>query len=285
MTNDTMQKHKDVLLELFEEFDRVCKKHDIPYILFCGTALGAIRHKGFIPWDDDIDVSMLRHDYERFLEVAPKELKEQYYLQAEYSKHWPAHISKLRKNNTTCLEKFHPKDKKMHQGIYIDIFPCDNASDKEWICKLQYYASRVVIAKTLFARGYETDSFIKKAFMLFCSLLPLKPFRNFAMRKKEGKSNRVHTFLACTSRYKTGIYKRSWFQDTMETDFEHLKATVSSHYDELLTTLYGDYMKIPKEEDRKCKVHAILIDTERDFSEYENYRDGMTFDGYTRNIH
>jgi len=116
-------KQQAVLVELLEEIDRICKKHNIPYVVFCGTALGAVRHKGIIPWDDDLDVSMLRKDYEKFLEVAPAELKEQYFLQAEGAKHWPMNFSKLRKNNTTYLEKYHPKDNETHQGIYVDIFP------------------------------------------------------------------------------------------------------------------------------------------------------------------
>ena len=280
-----LNKHQAILFELLQEFDRVCRKHNIPYIVFCGSALGAVRHKGFIPWDDDLDVSMLRSDYERFLEVASTELKEQYYLQAEFSEHWPMNFSKLRKNNTTCLEKYHPKDYECHQGIYIDLFPCDNAADKGWIRKLQFYASRVVVAKALSRRGYETDSMLKKVFMAFCHLLPLKPFHRFAMGVNKSGSEYVHTFLACTSKIEKGVYRRSWFTETIEMDFESMKVPVSAHYDELLTTMYGDYMTIPKEEDRKCKVHAILVDTERNFSEYENYRDGMTFDVYTRNIH
>lgn len=280
-----MNKHQEVLLELLKEFDRVCKKNDISYVVFCGTALGAVRHKGFIPWDDDLDVSMLRSDYEKFLEVAPKELKSQYYLQAEFSEAWPRSFSKLRKNNTTCLEKFHPKNKNMHQGIYIDIFPCDNASNKEWLRKVQFYASRIVLAQTLFKRGYETNSKLKKVFMTCCALLPLKPFHRFSMGKHSENSQYVQTFLSCTSIYKKGVYKRSWFTDTVEMDFEDMKVPISKHYDELLTTMYGDYMKIPSEEERKIKEHAFLVDTERDYSEYKNYRDNMIFDTYTRNIH
>lgn len=283
--SSNLNQHQTVLFEIWQEFDRVCRKHEIPYVLFCGSALGAVRHNGFIPWDDDLDVSMLRPDYERFLKVAPDELKDAYYLQAEFSDHWPMNFSKLRKNNTTCLEKYYPKDNASHQGIYIDIFPCDNASDKNWICKLQFYAARVVVAKALDRRGYVTDSKLKKMFMLFCRLLPLKPFHKFAMGKNKNNSSRVHTFLACTAKYKKGIYKREWFSERTEVDFEGMKAPVSAHYDELLTTMYGDYMTLPSEEDRKCKVHAILIDTERNYTEYEHYRDGMKFDVLSRNIH
>jgi lipopolysaccharide cholinephosphotransferase len=280
-----LKEQQAVLLELLHEFDRICKKHRIPYVMFCGSAIGAVRHNGIIPWDDDADVSMLRNDYERFLKIAPTELNEQYYLQAEGSAHWMMNFSKLRKNNTTYLEKFHPKDKQMHQGIYIDIFPCDNASDKEWIRKVQFYASRVALAKSLWKRGYETDSIKKKLFMSLCSILPEKPFKKISMMKNKSDSRYVQTFLACTSRYKKGVYERVWFTETTEIAFEDMIVPISAHYDALLTKLYGDYMQIPSEEDRKIKEHAILIDTERNYTEYEHYRDGMVWDVHTRNIH
>ena len=153
------------------------------------------------------------------------------------------------------------------------------------MCKLQFYASRVTLAKALYKRGYETDSKVKKIFMKFCDLLPNEPFHKFAMQKNKNDSEYVHTFLACTSRYKKGIYKRIWFTKTIEMQFENIKVPVSAYYNDLLTTMYGDYMRIPSEEEREIKVHAVLIDTERNYTEYEHYRDDMTFDVYTRNIH
>ena len=110
----TLKEHQAILLELLIEFDRVCQKHNIKYILFAGSALGAVRHQGFIPWDDDLDVALLREDYERLMKLDPDEWNKTYYMQCEYSDHWPIHFSKLRKNNTTCLEKYHPKDNETH---------------------------------------------------------------------------------------------------------------------------------------------------------------------------
>ena len=123
-----LQEHQAVLLELLRELDRVCTAHDIPYVLFAGTALGAARHRGFIPWDDDLDVALLRPDYERLLALDDGCWGEKYFLQREFSPHWPLHFSKLRKNGTTCLEKYRPKDERSHRGIYIDVFPLDNAA-------------------------------------------------------------------------------------------------------------------------------------------------------------
>lgn len=280
----TIEQHQAVLYELLVEFDRVCRLHGIPYILYAGTAIGAVRHDGFVPWDDDADVLMLRKDYERFLEVAEQTLYNQYFLQKEYSEHWPVASSKLRKNNTTCLEKYHPDDKLRHQGIYIDIFPCDNAFDNRFMRKLQFYASRVIIAKDLSERGYETDSTAKKIIMMMCKVFPKKLLRKIVLLKGKDNTRFVHSFFGSTRTDKKSVYLRGWITAVENHRFKDSQFLISSYYDELLTVMYGDYMKIPPEEDRKCKVHAVFVDTEHNYTEYEHYRDDMTFDVFTRSI-
>ena len=172
-----MTAHQALLLEMLKDFDAVCRKHGIRYQLFAGTALGAVRHHGFIPWDDDLDVILMRSEYDRFFAEAAVDFDaDTYYVQQENSAHWPMQFSKLRRNHTACIEKYHPKDPLIHQGVYIDIFPCDNLSDRPLMRKLQFAASKIVIAKALYARGYETNSFVKKLFMQLC----VKNWNDFA---------------------------------------------------------------------------------------------------------
>ncbi len=273
----TLEEHQSVLLELLAEFDRVCKQHNIPYTLFAGTALGAVRHGGFIPWDDDVDVAMLRSDYERFLKIAPGAIGKQYCLQAEFSEHWPMYFSKLRKNNTTCLEKYHPKDPQVHQGIYIDIFPIDNASDSALIRQVQYMCSRIVLAKALWKRGYETVSLRKKLFMVFCCLLPQKPFYRIAKLSSKRNSKMVHSFFGGTSDFHKGKFERDWFTNIQEISFKEHGVSISAEKEKLLTVLYGDYMQLPDEKTRQLKKHALLVDTQKNYTEYEHYRDDMCF--------
>lgn len=170
-----MTAHQTLLLEMLKDIDIVCKRRRISYQLFAGTALGAVRHHGFIPWDDDVDIIMSRSEYERFFKEAAKDFDETlYFAQQEHSAHWPMPYSKLRRNNTTCIEKYYPKDLKTHQGVYVDIFPCDNLSDCTLMRKIQFCVSKIIIAKSLYARGYETNSVIKKLFMQVCRMFPLK---------------------------------------------------------------------------------------------------------------
>lgn len=279
-----LKEHQDALCVLLQEFDRVCKALSIPYILFAGSMLGAVRHQGFIPWDDDLDVMMLREDYDRFLREADRVLdREKFFLQKEFSEHWPMFFSKLRLNNTTCLEKYHPRDHQTHQGVYIDIFPCDNAAKSSLGRNLQFLASKVVIAKSLDKRGYDTNSIRKKLFIYTCRLLPMAPFLKL-VKGGSVQSKLVHSFLGGASSFGKNVYPRRCFENRIDADFEGGTYPVSRDYDELLHIMYGDYMRIPTSEERICKRHAILIDLEHSYEMYENYRDGMRFDVYTRSI-
>ena len=276
--------HQQALLRLLSEFDRVCKVLNISYILYAGTLLGAVRHKGFIPWDDDLDVLMMREDYDRFLAEAPAVLDtDTFFLQKEFSEHWPLSFSKLRLNGTTCLEKYHPKDPDIHQGIYIDLFPCDHAVGSELGRKLQFAASKVVVAKTLDKRGYETHSVIKKAFMFLCRGLPQKPFLWLAKRG-DPTGDMVHSFFAAAKSYSKNLYPRSYLTRVVEGEFEGAQYPIPADYDACLRGIYGDYMQLPPPEERACKQHAILVDVHRSYEHYRDYREGMTFDVLTKSI-
>jgi len=283
-TEATLQEHQAALRTLLREFDRVCKKLNIPYFLFAGTLLGAVRHQDFIPWDDDLDVLMRREDYNRFLREAPAVLdSERFFLQGEGDAHWPMFFSKLRLNDTTCLESYYPKDPESHQGVYMDIFPCDNAYPGEFGRKLQFLCSKVVIAKGLDARGYVTSSRGKKLFMALCRLLPRKIFHRI-VRGPRKESPYVHSFLGGASKYSRSVYPSACFAGTKPLPLGQARYPAPVGAEELLGILYGDYMRIPSEEERGCKKHAILVDLTRDYRCYSGYRDGMTFETVTRSI-
>lgn len=274
-----------IQLSMLKDFDAVCQKHRISYQLFSGTALGAVRHKGFIPWDDDIDVVMLREDYERFFDSASKELdSNKYYVQREFSEHWPMFFSKLRLNGTTYIEKYHSHDARIHQGIYIDIFPCDNLSDNRLMQKLQYIASKIVIAKSLYARGYETNSTVKKCFMQFCRILPTEPFKRLCIRRNDSSSLKVHTFFGGGKKFERSIYLREWFEQSVKMRFEDSEFPVSAHYDEMLRVMYGDYMVMPTLEQRVCKRHAAIVDINKPYTFHLEEQKNMKIEKYTESI-
>lgn len=127
-TSDLENMHK-IQLNMLIEFDKICRRNNIKYILDAGTLLGAVRHKGFIPWDDDIDVRMLRDDYEKFCVVANKELPETMFFQNyKNDKGYPWMYSKIRMKGTKAV-RIGQDRLNMEEGIYMDIFPCDGVPD------------------------------------------------------------------------------------------------------------------------------------------------------------
>lgn len=277
--------HQTLLLELLKDFDAVCREHHISYQLFAGTALGAVRHHGFIPWDDDVDVILMRSEYDRLLTEAAGDFDpERYYVQRENSAHWPMQFSKLRRNHTACIEKYHPKDPLVHQGVYIDIFPCDNLSDRPLMRRLQFAASKAIIAKALYARGYETDSAAKKVFMQLCRLLPRRALETLCIRRGDDRTALLHSFLAAGKRYEKNLLPREWLTESVELPFEDGVFPVTAHYDALLTQLYGNWRVLPSPEARRCKEHAAIIDLERSYTHYLAAQQAMRIDVYTRSI-
>ena len=280
----SLREHQDACLILLKEFDRVCKLLNIRYVLFAGTLLGAVRHKGFIPWDDDLDILMFRSDYERFLLEAEKHLnRDLFFLQKEFSNHWPMFFSKLRLNRTTCLEKYYTKDLQEHNGIYIDIFPCDNAAKTAFGRKLQFASSKIIIAKSLYKRGYETDNVFKKIFMLMCRFVPNKPLLQF-VKKSSFDGEYVHTFFAAASDFDKNVISKGIFENIILCKFEDGEFYIPKKYDELLTKLYGDYMILPNETERSVKKHAIFVDTENSYENYRDFHRSLKFDNYTKSI-
>lgn len=136
---DLKQLHT-MLYQILAEIDRVCKKHDIPYFIQGGSAIGAFYNKGIVPWDDDVDVGMTRENYNRFLEVAPKELGAEYFLEwFGTESNTPFYFAKVKRNNTLFVEHIW-KDMDIHHGIFVDIFPYDRVPNNKRLEKLHRFS-------------------------------------------------------------------------------------------------------------------------------------------------
>lgn len=259
-----MNKPQTKQYELLVEFDRICKKNKINYFLDGGTFLGAVRHKGFIPWDDDLDVSMLRKDYEKFLKVVKKDLKKKYFFQDMDNDQFYGNIfGKLKIKNTKYTEKTTLKAK-AKDGIYIDIFPFDNIPDN--IKKAKKHFLKVLIFRMLFLikNKYliEANTFFKKIELVILKIFSIflsKKYLKNKLKKLVSKYNNQDTKYVCnyaTPYFNKFLFEKKWFDSYAFYEFEKAKFMSLKDYDTYLKYVYNDYMTLPPVEKRVS--HGIV---------------------------
>ncbi len=271
-------------IELFALFDDVCKKYDIPYFWAYGNLLGAARHKGFIPWDDDIDVFVKREDYERLCEVAEKEFTAPYFWQNDHTE-WGSHIafSKLRNSNSTAILDFEkPYGYTYNQGAFLDVFPLDNAPDND--TEFEKHAKKIVLFKKLtgkWSRMFEGKKlwFNRKwmyltAILLFIPRLIVRGFKipNIPCRLLEKEMQRYRNqktnFLAMTALGETKRYPKSCFEGAVMLPFEFFEVPAPSGYLELLDIDYGDWQVFKRGAAGGCMHDGMFYDTENSYIKY-----------------
>lgn len=256
-------------MECLREVDRICTKHDIPYFLSWGTALGAVRHNGFIPWDDDVDVSMMYPDYLKFLNVCKTELDtEHFFLQTpdtDYNTMVPH--AKLRMNNTTSMDEKYSHIK-MHWGLCIDIFPIRNAPDSESDRKKLVFLS--MLYRLTLRRKVITGK-NKLLVNALCTIFTEKRFRKMLLNKidsmcPETATADVFDMEGISSR--KIFYPRNLVDSTQLLSFEGENFPCPKNIHEYLTNLYGDYMTPPPETSRTGHT-GIIVDLDKNFTEYQ----------------
>lgn len=272
LTPEDFRRMQLVQLELLVDFDRVCRKHSIDYVISSGTMLGAVRHKGYIPWDDDADIMMLREDYEKFKTVM-NDLNpaicffQDHTTDPEYR--WG--YGKLRKTGTEYV-RIGQEHLKCKTGIFVDIFPYDDVP-KTIIRQLFQDAYCFCCRKILWSEvGKRVCSGFVKYWYRLLSHIPSKTvFRllsYYTKRSDKMSSNRVR--ILCFPSigklyYKHPIKERfgivkEWFTDRSEYEFEGKKLMGTKDYDAVLKYWYGDYMTPPPEEKRVQHSACSYID-------------------------
>ena len=268
-----------VELDLFAEFDRVCKKYNIPYFADGGTILGTIRHKGFIPWDDDIDLAMRRDDYDKLCNHAD-DFEFPYFLQTNYTD--PGSLighAQLRNSLTTGALEYET-GRWINQGIFIDIFPIDNVPDDEKEFEIQkkriinYKKKAIRYGRNVFITDNENKikNAIKKALLKLGFGKIARKLENHYYSKMEiecQKYNNTETrncsLLSFQCDWKRLIRENQDYKSVVMMPFEFVELPIPVGYDKVLTNLYGDYNKIIM----NSSAHGgIIFDTDIPYEEY-----------------
>lgn len=258
---------KAIELEILDEFLRICKKHRLTYVLAGGTCLGAIRHKGFIPWDDDIDVSMPRKDFDRLAQLCKTELDNRYVFQSlDTEPNCGIVFGKIRKKGTVLSEEY-SRHIKMTQGIWIDIFPYDAVPSNEK--ELRQYLRKVSFLKNLYIVkcGYglpsNASSLMRIEYPIAKIASKLIPINRIINRLNK-EMRRYQSDKTSTEVYPFGgaygpeveIMPLERLTNTISVEFEGRQCQTFSEYDTYLSNLYGDYMTLPPVE-KRGGVHHV----------------------------
>jgi lipopolysaccharide cholinephosphotransferase len=256
---DTLKEIHEIELEMLDAVDYICNKYNLRYFLAGGTLLGAVRHKGFIPWDDDVDISMPRNDYDKFLEIMEEGYRDFAYYRiyqvkekSDYS--FPfAKLSDMR----TIIKNYSKEFNIQGMGAYIDIFPIDGFGNdlknaKKIIVKQNVKGHRISRAFS----GFSGCSLVKKCTLLIWKIQYFFKGREKSYRilEQELRKNEFDTSKYVGSTFglrgEKEIIEQRYFADSLKMKFENREYKVPVGYDQYLKQMYGDYMQLPPVNER-----------------------------------
>lgn len=263
LTNKELKKIQRLELDALITIDTICRENNIKYTLIGGSLLGAIRHNGFIPWDDDVDIAMLREDLEKFKTICGKELPPKYFYQDMNSDPQYLYLfDKIRINNTVFKETFLSKYNINH-GVFIDIFPVDNVSNNKVEAKKQFknfiFYRHIFMAKYLSIKARRGKKKILAFLIKVFFPNSARNIRNKAFKimcKYDSKKTRKVRIFPSTYA-KRDIYDRSFFEETINHDFEGHSFMISKYYEQMLVNDYGNWKELPPKNKRVTRHDLI----------------------------
>ncbi|MGN0346901.1 MAG: phosphorylcholine transferase LicD [Lachnospiraceae bacterium] len=266
-------------LRILEEFDRICRENDLSYFIDYGTLLGAVRHGGFIPWDDDIDVSMLRDDYMRLCELAKTVVKEPFFFQNSDTDNLVMSFSKLRDERTAAIEFW--DNAAAHQGIFIDIFPMDDVPEPDGTGNNIF-----LVEKELWNVAYDEETIReqmkrRKFGLKHWIVLDDETLKMLLKALEQERMQQYETFCASHFGNTSGVnylleefYRkeppqyilRAWVEETVRIPFEHMMLPAPKEYEAVLKQRFGDW-KTPVM-GGSAHENKIFFDPEKSYREY-----------------
>ncbi len=269
----TLRRLQQTLLGVFTDFAAVCEKYDFRYFMFAGSGIGVVRHRGFIPWDDDIDVAMPREDYDKLLEIAPVEWAGKYKITTPLTdSRYCSAVTKMQKLGTKFVPEI-SKDMKCDLCIALDIFPYDNVPENPFLQKKQLWITWF-LTKLIFLRGnahpiIPLQGWKKTAAKRICELAHFltvlfhvsprflyKCLVFESTRYNAEETSKLMTFMDADP-------KKSWVMrdelyPLLDMPFENTTVKMPNQYDKCLRRIFGDYMRLPPEDQRVNHCPYIL---------------------------
>lgn len=276
---------QNIQLDILKEFEQICSKYNLTYFAIGGTCIGAIRHKGFIPWDDDIDVVMPFSDYCKFINLSKDVLASKYELiEGNTTEHFIFNFAKIHDSTTTYIEKSVESYKDRYCGIFLDVFPLHNLpNNKHWM-RVVAYINHVLNRMNIHARFpiSECLTIRRKAIHLFA--IPFKLFGGYAVfsnmqnklfKKYDKKKYSKYVIFPWRGRqrkntlfsYKDVFYGKD-FSSMEKVPFEDITISVPNGYDRYLKMDFGDYMKLPPESKRAPGHSSSVILIDKSYKDY-----------------
>jgi len=273
-----------VELGILSEFQRICEKYGYRYFAIGGTCIGAIRHRGFIPWDDDIDVAMPAEDYYRFIDIAGAELSKPYRLVSPSdSRHYHLHYIRIENSATTFIQDYVKSWPDRWGGIFMDIMPItglptDDRERKRYIRILSMYKGLNMLRRMPY--GFSDLWSWKVLWPVFSIIKWIFPYDYFShkideLRKKYPFSSSEDVLFSWTRhktedmRDKKNVFPYLDFSKTIKVQFEEQTINVPIGYDHYLRADYGDYLELPDEEKRVTVHPTVFIDIHNSYTKYK----------------
>lgn len=262
-------------LLMLEKLERICSENNLDYFLIYGSALGAVRHKGFIPWDDDIDIGMIREDFDKLLKVINNYFDENYEIQYGYRKPVFDFILRIRDKRTTGIT-YQELNAKGCKGVFIEIYPFDHVN-KNVTRIIQIRVSKILyklmIIKSLNIKSLNGIRKLKRLLVGFIPKSLLWRQYDWICKLQNNRDTEYVDLLSVPSYAERdeGIISIEDVRTTIKTPFEYTQARIPINYDRLLKNGFGDYMQLPPIEERgKFHENIVFYDPNLEYTNYEN---------------
>ena len=261
---DQLARLKEIEIEMLIAVISTCEKLGLKYYMLGGTLLGAVRHKGFIPWDDDIDIGMLRKDYDVFVKKAQAFLPESLFVQTYITDpNFPMNFCKIRNSETTFIESS-IKNLKINHGVFIDVFPLDFHPDNKLSLKRYDLKNKLLISRISEIYASAPRSIPRKIKHFFARIPTFCLSVNRAVQARDNlmksckESSRIANY--CGAWGEKEIVPKEWYGEGTLLEFEGLWLNAPKEYDKWLTQVYGEYMKLPPAEKHVTQHYTDIID-------------------------